>query len=132
MGIDIITFRDITSMHEQGKITDVSMEYCIDKAMGSGGYYDKLFAIQHPKATPAHIDKGLDDDDRNVRYDAIQHPNATSANIDKALKDIDVCVRLYAIHHPNVTSANIDKALGDKDSHWVREEAMRIKKERNL
>ena len=100
-----MNFDDVEFLNKEGKISDVTMGYCIDKALTDRAWYR-----------------------RNL---AIKHPNATAAHIDKALRDGNLGVRMAAIEHPNVTAAHIDKALNDC-SYVIRETAMRIKKERNL
>lgn len=127
-----MNFNSIVQLHKQGKVSDVVMGYCIDKAMGSRRYnYDKMCAIKHPNVTSAHIDKALIAEQGDVRERAIKHPNATIQHISKALKDISFWVRMAAIGHQNATAEHIDKAQKDGND-WVRKTAMRIKKERNL
>lgn len=127
-----MNFNSIVQLHKQGKVSDVVMGYCIDKAMGSRRYnYDKMCAIKHPNVTSAHIDKALIAEQGDVRERAIKHPNATIQHISKALKDISFWVRMSAIQHPNATIDHINKALEDVDS-WVRRAATKAKKERNL
>ena len=127
-----MNFNSIVQLHKQGKVSDVVMGYCIDKAMGSRRYnYDKMCAIKHPNVTSAHIDKALIAEQGDVRERAIKHPNATIQHISKALKDISFWVRMSAIQHPNATIGHINKALEDVDS-WVRRAATKTKKERNL
>ena len=65
-------------------------------------YYDVRFAaISNPNCTSAHIDKALNDDDREVRALAAMHPNATPAHINKALDDDDWVVRSSAKFNKN-------------------------------
>ena len=118
-------------MNKGGKISDVTIGYCLSKRLALGAYHVERYVIQHPKANTEHIDKVLDSENFWLRVDAMKHPNVTIANIDKALDDPHYTVRLTAIKHPKATAAHIDKA--SKDSvHVVRENALIIKKERNL
>lgn len=74
----------------------------IMKGLLSHSLEDRKNAIQHPNATPKHIDKALDDVSPHVRVAAIKHPNANHENIEKALTDHHVMVRAAAMNHPNM------------------------------
>ena len=67
----MLSFDDVIELHKQGKISDVSMEYCIGMALTNQNWNIRYLAVLHPKATSAHIDKALDDDNPYVRSAAI-------------------------------------------------------------
>ena len=100
-----MNFDDVIELHKRGKVSDVTMGYCLSRAL-----YSPVWS---------------------VRELAIQHPNATVAHIDKALRDGNLGVRMSAIEHPNVAAAHIDKAKKD-GSGIIRQSALLVKKERNL
>ncbi len=87
-------------------------------------YLKQAFEDKSPWIQHHHIDKALNDEYWNVRWNVIQHPNATKEHIDKALNDEHSYVRRAAIQHPNATKEHIDKALNDEHS-YVRDVAQR-------
>ena len=78
---------------------------------------DKLIKmLKSPNATEEHLNKALNDEDKDVRKAAANHPNATEEHLNKALNDEDSDVRKAAANHSNATKEHLNKALNDEYS----------------
>lgn len=76
--------------------------------------------FQNADIKPEHIEKGLSDEEYNVRFGAAAHPNITTELLHKAINDPDVEVVEEALRNKNITSDHIHSALFSKHD-FIRE-----------
>jgi hypothetical protein len=73
---------------------------------------ERAFRDHADKVTPGHINRGINDDDPNVRKAAISHPMATTDQISWVMKHDELSsVRAAAVSHPNADPKHIRAAL---------------------
>ena len=71
--------------------------------------------IKHPNATKEHLDRGIKDEDAEIRKAVVSHPNASKEHLDAGIRDINKDVRKAVVLNPNATTEHLDAGMKDKD-----------------
>ena len=67
-----MNFNDVALLHEQGKVSDKTMGYCIEVAIRDEHPFWRVEAIKHPNSNEVHLDMALNDSYLHVRRYALK------------------------------------------------------------